>query len=265
MHTHALNRRTTSPAPAPTPPAAVPAAWRCGATRLVAGGGRTSVQLRLVSLVEPPLWQEDGCPQAAGLWVPSHWRTPCGTTQLALMHIALQGLLLRMESLAGGRAASHASLRMLVEGRLAHVYASTSDFLQLTGGNGTGEDALCRPVGIDPANDWLVVDVQQGFQDARPTPALIAGLAHLAEMPLAARRKGTLHGGAQALLLEGARQLLEHALQGGPDAALSPSTAALAARFGASDLVQWLLTDRPLPATTPEGAGPKERVDALLQ
>lgn len=262
MHTHALNRRTTPS----TPPAAMLAAWRCGATRLVAGSGRAGVQLRLVSLVEPPLWREDGFPQAAGLWVSSQLRTPCGTTQLALMHIALQGLLLRMESLAGSHVpASHPSLRMLVEGRLAHVYASTSDFLQLTGASGAGEDALCRPVGIDPGRDWLVVDVQQGFQDARPTPALIAGLAHLAEMPLFARHKGTLHGGAQGLLLEGARELLQQALQGDPDASPSPSTAALAARFGASDLVQWLLTDRPLPADMREGAGPAECVDALLQ
>ncbi len=258
MHAHALNRRAK--------PYATPAAWRCGATRLVAGSGRASVQLRLVSLVEPPLLQEDGFPQAAGLWVSSQLRPPCGTTPLALMHFALQGLLLRMESLAVEQVpASHPTLRMLVEGRLAHVFASTSEFLQLTGGGDAGEDALCRPVGIDPENEWLVVDVQQGFQDARPTPALIAGLAHLAEMPLPARRKGTLHGGAQALLLEGARQLLEQALQGEPDAAPSPSTTALAARFGASALVQWLLTDRPLSATMPEGAGHTERMAALLQ
>lgn len=252
--------------PRPALPAAPPAAWRSGATRLVQCGGRRGVQLRLVSLVEPPLLQGDGFPQAAGLWVSSQLRTTCPTAQLARMHIALQGLLLRVESLAGGRApAAHPGLRMLVEGRLAHVYADTSDFLLLTGGSGPRGDAPGRPVGIDPGNDWLVVDVEQAFQDTRPTPALIAGLARLAEMPLPARRRATQHGGAQALLLKGARALLAQALQGGPDAALPPSAAALAARFGAAALVRWLLTDRPLPAATPEGTAPAERVDALLQ
>ncbi|WP_201501095.1 hypothetical protein, partial [Klebsiella oxytoca] len=138
MHADAVNRG----GPLPAPPAAMPAAWRSGATRLVPCGGRPGVQLRLVPLVEPPLLQGDGFPQAAGLWVSSQLRTPCATAQLARMHIALQGLLLRMEALAGGRApASHPGLRMLVEGRLAHVYAGTSDFLLLTGGSGCREDA----------------------------------------------------------------------------------------------------------------------------
>ncbi len=262
MHAAEVTREGLQPAL----PAALPAAWRSGATRLVQCGGRRSVQLHLVSLVEPPLLQGDGFPQAAGLWVSSPLRTPCATAQLARMHIALQGLLVRVESLAGGRApADHPGLRMLVEGHLAHVYADTSDFLLLTGGSGPHGGAPGRAVGIAPGNDWLVVDVEQGFQDVRPTPALIAGLARLAEMPLPARRRTTQHGGAQALLLEAARALLAQALQGGPDAALPPSAASLAARFGAGALVQWLLTDRPLPAATPEGADRAERVDALLR
>lgn len=227
--------------------------------------GRAGGALRRVSLVEPPVQRRDGLPQASDLWVSPSLHALCGTASLAPLHLALQGLLVRLETLAGGDgAALHPMLRVLVEGGFAPAYATTSDFLHLTAPWGTDigtEDGVgtgARTVDADAGEGWLIVDVQQGFQHARPAPALIAGLARLAEMPAAARRPEGLHGDAQALLLRGARHLLEHALHGGPAMEVPPAAAALASRFGARPLMRWLLTDHPLPAAVPparRGAG----------
>ncbi|GEM_PF-5644669 len=227
--------------------------------------GRAGGALRRVSLVEPPVQRPDGQPQASDLWVSPSLHALYGTASLVPLHMALQGLLVRLESLAGGDgAALHPMLRVLVKGRFAHAYATTSDFLHLTAPWGTDigtEDGIgtgARTVDAEAGEGWLIVDVQQGFQHGRPVPALIAGLARLAEMPVAARRSEGLHGDAQALLLQGARHLLQHALHGDPAMEVPPAAAALASRFGERPLVRWLLTDHPLPAAVPparRGAG----------
>ncbi|AVS87228.1 hypothetical protein [Paracidovorax avenae] len=264
-------------APTLTPslqPSAIPAAWRSGANRLVSCGGRPGVQLRLVSLVEPPLLLDEGFPQASGLWVSSQLRFSCGMNSLALLHMAMHGLLIRLESMAGashGMAANH-TLRMLVEGRLTHVFASTADFQRLTGHADDGTAPLPRLVDIDVEHDWLVVDAQRGFHNARPAPALIAGLVRLAEIPRAARRLDMLpdtgpagpDGDRLALLLEAARALAQQDL-GDRGATLSQDAGTLASRLGVRTLVQWLLSDLPLPDALAPVAGPAEKQVAGFQ
>ncbi|WP_046060347.1 hypothetical protein [Paracidovorax citrulli] len=266
MHAHTLTPSL--------PPSAIPAAWRSGANRLVSCGGRPGVQLRLVSLVEPPLLLDEGFPQASGLWVSSQLRFSRGMNSLALLHMAMHGLLIRLESMAGAgrcRDANH-TLRMLVEGRLTHVFASTADFQSLTGHADADPPSLPRLVDIDLEHDWLVVDAQRGFDNARPSPALIAGLVRLAEIPKAARRLDTLpdagpagpDGDRLALLLEAARALAQQDL-GDRAATLSQDAGTLASRLGVRTLVQWLLSDLPLPDALLPGAEPAEQQFAGFQ
>ncbi|SFD78299.1 hypothetical protein [Paracidovorax konjaci] len=239
----------------PSPSPAAPVAWRSGASRLVSRAGLPGVQLQLLSLVDPPVLLDDGFPQTSGLWVSSHLRFTGGAASLTRLHLALQGLLLRLETLAGpGCTAMNHTLRMLVDNRLTHVYASTADFQRLIGQYEPAPSREPQLVSIDVAHDWLVVDAQQSFENASPSAALIAALVRLAEVPGAARRRlavpgetlESAQGANRSLMLETARALAQRGL-GDSAAALSNPASALASQLGHGSLVQWLLTDLPIP------------------
>ncbi|RAR72715.1 hypothetical protein AX018_10778 [Paracidovorax anthurii] len=243
----------TSP-PLPSPPSS---AWRSGASRLVSRSGGPGVQLRLLSLVDPPVLLDDGFPQTSGLWVSSHLRFAGGVTSLTRLHLALQGLLLRLETLAGpGCTALNTTLRLLVDSRLTHVYASSVDFQRLTGQFSPAGSRDPSVVGIDEMQEWLVVDAQQSFENAAPSAALISSLVRMAEVPGTARRRPLMPGDAtdaalgtsHALMLETARALAQRSL-GDTAVALSQPAMDLAARLGPAPLLHWLLTDLPIPAS----------------
>jgi len=244
---------------AATPP---PQAWGAGAHRIVPHGG-VGVRLRLVSMVQPPIFLDDGFPRSSGLWVSSNLLLPGCESALTQRHMALQGMLVRLETLAGeeGRSLNRA-LRLLSDNQLSQVHANSADFERLrlpcaTAGGGAGDAAHADAAiaCIDEEREWLLVDAQQGFQpgSVAPSPALIASLVRLAEVPAHARRKLVDAGdpaenieSAKPLVLEAARALAQQGL-GDTKVQLSAQAIALADHLSPAHLIQWLLTDAALP------------------
>ncbi|GKT20978.1 hypothetical protein [Acidovorax sp. SUPP3334] len=240
---------------AATPP---PQAWGAGAHRIVPNGG-VGVRLRLVSMVQPPIFLDDGFPRSSGLWVSSNLLLPGCESALTQRHMALQGLLVRLETLAGeeGRSLNRA-LRLLSDNQLSQVHANSADFERLrlpaaaAGDTAHGSAAIAC---IDEEREWLLVDAQQGFQpgSVSPSPALIASLVRLAEVPAHARRKlvdagdpaGNIES-AKPLVLEAARAFAQQGL-GDTKVQLSAQALALADQLSPVHLIQWLLTDAALP------------------
>lgn len=222
----------------------------------LARGSRQGVSLRLQSLVEPPLRGDEHLVKAAGVWYSDNGALSTDVRCLTARHLALQGLLLKLELLAGteGPLTNH-TLRLLTGNRLSHVYACADDFRSLAcetswaRGNPTTHAAF-----IDEVKDWLVLDAEQAFIDysAQPSPMLISALAHLAELPFPAQRlfaqiEGSAGGRVNELgplMLDTARKLIRSEL-GEAGITLSGPAAELVRRMGPAALVHWLLADIP--------------------
>ncbi|WCM87876.1 hypothetical protein [Acidovorax sp. NCPPB 3576] len=237
-----------------------PQAWGAGAHRIVPHEG-VGVRLRLVSMVQPPIFLDDGFPRSSGLWVSSNLLLPGCESALTQRHMAVQGLLVRLEALAGqeGRTLNR-TLRLFSDNRLSQVHASSADFERLSAPSGlsgpagpaaSGTETAC----IDEEREWLLVDAQKGFHPGgvAPSAALIAALVRLAEVPVHARRRlvdagdpaGTIEA-AKPLVLEAARALAQQGL-GDTKVQLSAQAIALAEHLSPAHLIQWLLTDAALP------------------
>lgn len=225
-------------------------------------GAKQAVSLRLHSLVDPPVQGNDIHLKASGVWVSNGESPQIGSREVTARHLALQGLLLKLELLAGSHGPqANRMLRRMTEGQLTHVYASSADFRHLVREVPSSETHLAAPAAfIDDAREWLVVDSQQAFAgtSADPSPALITSLAHLAEPSPFERRVLALsddprdaQGALNALLLDTARKLMRRQL-GEPGITLSGPAVELAKRLGEVNLVHWLLVDLPLQA---DGAG----------
>lgn len=226
-------------------------------------GSRPGLQLRMLSLVEPPVLVDEGDP-AAGVWVSEDMSVAGGATGLTKRHLALQGVLLRLSMLGGSDGlATNRKLRTLVGSELTHVYVSSSDFQHLAADFvplGCDEPAPVGAAFVDESRDWLVLDAERSFtsQSPEPTPALLASLARLAELPYPARRRLNTSGESvesletwKPLMLETARKLMRRSL-GEPGVGLSERAADLARQLGPAPLIHWLLSDLPMPMPASE-------------
>ncbi len=237
-----------------------PQAWGAGAHRIVPHDG-AGVRLRLVSMVQPPILLDDGFPRSSGLWVSSNLLLPGCESALTQRHMAVQGLLVRLEALAGqeGRELNR-TLRLFSDNRLSQVHANSADFERLSAPSGLSGPAVPPVCGdaiacIDEEREWLLVDAQKGFHPGgmAPSAALIASIVRLAEVPVHARRRlvdagdpaGTIEA-ARPLVLEAARALVQQGL-GDTKVQLSAQAIALGEHLSPAHLIQWLLTDAALP------------------
>lgn len=222
-------------------------------------GSRPGLQLRRLSLMDPPVMMGEGDPRAAGVWVSEDMSVAGGATGLTRRHLALQGVLLRLSMLGGSDGlATNRMLRTLVSSELTHVHVSSSDFQYLAADFtplGSEEPAQVGVAFIDESRDWLVLDAERCFssQHIDPTPALLASLARLAELPYPARRRLVTPGESlesietwRPLMLEAARKLMRRSL-GEPGVGLSERAAELARQLGPAPLIHWLLSDLPMP------------------
>ncbi|MGM9488024.1 hypothetical protein [Ideonella sp. YS5] len=222
-------------------------------------GSRTGLQLRLLSLVDPPVLADEGDPRAAGVWVSEDMSVAGGAHGLTTRHLALQGVLLRLSMLGGHEGlATNRALRTLTSSDLTHVHVSSSDFQHLAADFtplGSDEVAPISVAFIDETRDWLVLDAERSFSSKHPepTPALLAALARLAELPYPARRCLTQPGESpeslealRPLLLDTARKLMRRSL-GEPGVGLTEHAADLARQLGPVPLIHWLLSDLPMP------------------
>jgi hypothetical protein len=222
-------------------------------------GSRPGLQLRMLSLVEPPVLVDDGDPRAAGVWVSEDMSVAGGATGLTKRHLALEGVLLRLSMLGGKDGlATNRMLRTLVGSELTHVHVSSSDFKYLAADFaplGSDDPTPFSVAFIDESRDWLVLDAERAFtsQSPEPTPALLAALARLAELPYPARRRLATSGESlesletwKPLMLETARKLMRRSL-GEPGVGLSERAADLARQLGPAPLIHWLLSDLPMP------------------
>lgn len=222
-------------------------------------GSRPGLQLRMLSLVDPPVLRDAGDPRAAGVWVSEDMSVAGGATGLTKRHLALQGVLLRLSMLGGSDGvATNRMLRTLVGSELTHVHVSSSDFRRLAADFvplGSDDPAPADVAFIDESREWLVLDAERSFssQSPQPTPALLAALARLAELPYPARRRLAAAGESgecletwKPLMLETARKLMRRSL-GEPGVGLSDRAADLARQLGPAPLIHWLLSDLPMP------------------
>jgi hypothetical protein len=222
-------------------------------------GSRAGLQLRLLSLVDPPVMVDEGDPRAAGIWVSEDMSVAGGAHGLATRHLALQGVLLRLSMLGGSEGmATNRALRTLTSSDLTHVHLSSADFQHLAADFtplGSDETAPVGVAFIDEARDWLVLDAERSFSSKHPepTPALLAALARLAELPYPSRRRLATPGESlesletwRPLLLDTARKLMRRSL-GEPGVGLTERAADLARQLGPAPLIHWLLSDLPMP------------------
>jgi hypothetical protein len=258
MHAHTLTH-FPSPFPGVMPP--LPTPPRRPGRRITppSRGSRSGPQLRLLSLVDPPVLMDEGDPRAAGIWVSEDMPVSGGTQGVTRRHLALQGTLLRLAMLGGSDGlATNRMLRTLVSSDLTHVHVSSADFQSLAADFaplGSDEAAPASVAFVDESRDWLVLDAERSFtgQNPEPTPALLAALARVAELPYPARRRlaapGESHESLETwrpLVLETARKLMRRSL-GEPGVSLSDRAVDLARQLGPVPLVHWLLSDLPMP------------------
>ena len=237
-------------------------------------GPRQSVSLRLQSLVDPPLRGDEHHARSAGVWFSDDGSLSTDARCLTARHLALQGLLLKLEVLAGTQGPlTNRALRLLTGNRLSHVYACAEDFRRLAcetswaRGNPTTHAAF-----IDEVRDWLVLDAEQAFIDhsARPSSMLISALAHLAELPFPAQRAWARLDGAPGLqaselgplMLDTARKLIRTEL-GEAGITLSVPAAELVERMGPTALVHWLLADLPTHVIPMDLAAPRPQASVV--
>jgi len=229
---------------------------------------RHGVSLRLQSLIDPPLRGDELDASAAGVLFSDDGSLSTDVRCLTARHLSLQGLLLKLEVLAGAQGPlTNRALHLLTGNRLSHVYACAEDFRRLAcetswaRGNPATHAAF-----IDEARDWLVLDAEQAFVDhsAQPSPLLIDALAHLAELPFPARHSLAWLGGSAGgvrpndlgpLMLDTARKLIRSEL-GEAGITLSAPAAELVRRLGPATLVHWLLADLPTQPFSMEVSGP---------
>jgi hypothetical protein len=222
-------------------------------------GSRSGLQLRLLSLVDPPVLADEGDPRAAGVWVSEDMSVMGGAHGLTTRHLALQGVLLRLGMLGGTEGvATNRALRTLTSSDLTHVHVNSADFRHLAADFtplGGDESTAVSVAFIDETRDWLVLDAERSFSSKHPepTPALLAALARLAELPYPARRRLSNPGDSlenletwRPLLLDTARKLMRRSL-GEPGVGLTERAADLARQLGAVPLIHWLLSDLPMP------------------
>jgi len=223
---------------------------------------RKAVSLRMQPLVDPPFRNDVQHEKTAGVWVSDDGSVASSVRSLTVRHLTVQGLLLKLEILGGDQGQlMNPSLRLLTGNHLSHVYACDQDFKQLAcetswaGGNPTTRAAF-----IDEARSWLVLDAAEAFigDSAQASPTLISALAHLAELPSAARAS---FSGLEVpsdvpaddlgpLMLDTARKLIRSGL-GESGITLSKPASELVKRLGRHTLVHWLLADLPVVPTAP--------------
>lgn len=260
MHAHTLTQ-SPSPFSGLMPPLPTPARRPGRGITPPSRGSRAGLQLRLLSLVDPPVMMGEGDPRAAGIWVSQDMPVNGGTDGVTRRHLALQGTLLRLAMLGGSEGlATNRMLRTLTSSELTHVHVNSADFQSLAadftplgGGNETTAPSVAF---VDESRDWLVIDAERGFtgRHPEPTPALLAALARAAELPYPSRRRlGTPDESLESietwrpLMLETARKLTRRSL-GEPGVSLSDRAADLARQLGPAPLIHWLLADLPMPA-----------------
>jgi hypothetical protein len=258
MHAHRLTH-LPSPLPGLMPLAPTPSRRPGRAIVPPSRGSRTGPQLRLLSLVDPPVLRDEGDPRAAGIWVSEDMLGNGGVQGLTRRHLALQGTLLRLGMLAGSEGlATNRMLRTLVSSELTHVHVSSADFQRLAADFaplGSDEATTASVAFVDESRDWLVLDAERSFTGhaPEPTPALLAALARAAELPYPARRRLATAGESpesletwRPLMLETARKLMRRSL-GEPGVSMSERATELTRQLGPAPLIHWLLSDLPMP------------------
>jgi len=265
MHAHPLIH---NPSPLPGLMTSIPPSPRRAGRGItpLSRGSRAGLPLRLLSLVDPPVLVDEGDPRAAGVWVSEDMSVSGGTHGLTRRHLALQGTLLRLGMLGGSHAvATNRKLRTLLGSELTHVHVSSADFRYLAADfaplgseeatSATSAATSISVAFIDESRDWLVLDAERSFagNSPEPTPALLAALARLAELPYPARRRLTTAGESledlatwRPLLLDTARKLMRRSL-GEPGVGLTERASELARQLGPAPLIHWLLSDLPMP------------------
>jgi hypothetical protein len=223
---------------------------------------RKTVSLRMQPLVDPPFRNDEHHEKTAGVWVSDDGSLATSVRSLTARHLTIQGLLLKLEVLGGYQGQlMNPALRLLTGNQLSHVYACEQDFRQLAcESSWANGNPATRAAFIDQARSWLVLDAGQAFiaDSAQPSPMLISALAHLAELPLAARSSfsgldvpcGVPAGDLGPLILDTARKLIRSGL-GEAGITLSQPAADLVKHLGRHTLVHWLLADLPVVPTAP--------------
>jgi len=223
---------------------------------------RKAVSLRMQPLVDPPFRNDEHHEKTAGVWVSDDGSLATSVRSLTARHLTIQGLLLKLEVLGGSQGQlMNPALRLLTGNQLSHVYACDHDFRQLAcetswaDGNPATQAAF-----IDQARSWLVLDAGHAFigDSPQPSPMLISALAHLAELPVAARSSfSDLHVPVNIpaddlgpLMLDTARKLIRSGL-GEAGITLSKPAADLVKHLGRHTLVHWLLADLPVAPMAP--------------